>query len=259
MKLLYPGLNEKYSLHNHSELSDGSSSLETLCRAGKAAGLKVFGVSDHWVIPPCDGTDADTWAMAPARLDEYVETLLALKKVLDDDNFTLKLGLEVDFFFENIDDVLKHLSAYPLDYLIGSVHYAGTFPVDHLIDEWLPLSPAEKDEICEIYWQKLAGAAQREEFCFLGHLDLPKKFGQIDNSRYFDHAVKVLDILADNGGAIELNTAGYFKECGEPYPSTAILQAAADRNIPLAISADAHCPEHVTRNFAQAAPLGGLR
>ena len=86
MKLLYPGLNEKYSLHNHSELSDGSSSLETLCRAGKAAGLKVFGVSDHWVIPPEGITDADEWRMPPEKIDEYVETLLKLKKELDSEN-----------------------------------------------------------------------------------------------------------------------------------------------------------------------------
>ena len=226
-----------------------------MCRAGKAAGLRVLGISDHWVEPPYDGMDSKEWAMDLNRLDDYVEVLQKLKSELDDENFTLKIGLEVDFFFENIDSVLARLKNYPLDYLIGSVHYSGIFPVDHIIDEWLPLSEEEKEEICEIYWQKLAGAAAVKEFDFIGHLDLPKKFGLIDNDKYLSHAVKVLDILQKNGGAIELNTAGFFKECNEAYPSPEILRQANIRKIPVIINADAHHVSQLTRNFAEAEKL----
>ena len=252
IELNYPGIFYGYSCHNHSNWSDGASSLEAMCRAGKAAGLQVFGMSDHWVEPPYAGTDSEEWAMPLHKLDDYVETLQKLKRELDDENFTLKIGLEVDFFFENIDAVLARLKQYPLDYLIGSVHYAGTFPVDHIIDEWLVLTEAEKAEICEIYWQKLAGAAAVKEFDFIGHLDLPKKFGLIDNARYLPHAVKVLDIIQANGGAIEVNTAGFFKECQEAYPSIDILRHANARKIPVILNADAHADSHIIRNFANA-------
>ena len=140
---------------------------------------------------------------------------------------------------------------YPMDYLIGSVHYSGVFSVDHDIVDWEPLSEKQKADICKIYWEKLAGAAEFGKYTFLGHLDLPKKFALIDNNKYLEHAIKVLDMVQKKSGAIELNTSGWFKQCCEAYPAPAILAAARERNIPVAINADAHCAEHLQRNFAE--------
>ena len=240
------------SLHNHSIFSDGASTLEEMVAAAKNAQLKVFGMSDHWVVPPYDGTDYLTWAMPHGKLDEYVDTLLELRKKYEDEKFQLKIGLEVDFFFENISEVIKNLQRYPLDYLIGSVHYSGIFSVDHDIIDWEPLNEAEKAEVCEIYYKKLEGAAASGVFDFIGHLDLPKKFGLIDNEKYLPHALKVLDILAENGGALELNTAGFYKQCSEQYPSLEILKAANIRQIPVYVNSDAHASNHVDRGFAEA-------
>jgi histidinol-phosphatase (PHP family) len=226
-----------------------------MCRNAKEAGIRVFGISDHWVIPPHENMDSESWAMAPERLPDYIRTLQQLRTELQDENFSLKIGLEVDFFFENIDQVLADLEAFPLDYLIGSVHYSGIFPVDYVIEDWLDLDETQKAEICETYYRKLSGAAERREFAFIGHLDLPKKFGLIDNRRYFPHAVKVLDILQKNGGAIEVNTAGYFKECAEAYPAPELLAEAFRKSIPVIVSADAHHSSHLRRNFDPAAEV----
>lgn len=255
LKFTFPGPGPDISYHNHSDMSDGSASLELMCRTAKAAGLREFGVSDHWVIPPDERIDASDWRMAPERLDEYISTLLKLKKELDCETFTLRLGLEVDFFFENHEAVVKDLAAFPLDYLIGSVHYAGTFSIDHQISDWEGLSQESISRICEEYWQKLEGAAASGHYTFIGHLDLPKKFGLIDNDRYLPHAVRVLEAVRRNKGSIELNTAGWFKECNAPYPSGAILKEAALRQIPVIVNADAHHQDHITRNFSEARQL----
>ena len=92
LKFSFPGP-QSVSFHNHTCWSDGSASPEDLCRAGKKSGLREFGVSDHWVIPPEENFPAIDWRMDPSRLDAYVETLLRMKKELDDGSFTLRLGL----------------------------------------------------------------------------------------------------------------------------------------------------------------------
>lgn len=255
MKFTYPMMDTTYSLHNHSTFSDGGSTLEEMCQAGKDAGLKVLGISDHWDVPICDGTDWREWCMAHENLDEYVETLLKLKKKYDCADFTVKIGLEVEFYPENIETVLAKLKQYPFDYLIGSVHFTGVFSVDHSADDWIGLTEEDKANICDLYWDKMEKAAACRDFAFLGHLDLPKKYNKIDNTKYFDRALKVLDILQNNNGAIELNTAGWFKDCQEQYPADAILQAALARKIPVIISADAHHHSDITRNFTQAKAL----
>ena len=251
----YPGPALNACYHNHSSWSDGGVSPEEMCRFAKKSGLKEFGLSDHWVVSPFEEMKIVEWSLRLDRLSEYIETLQKMKKELEDETFSIKIGLEVDFFYENADSVLAELSKYPIDYLIGSVHYSGLFPVDHSIEPWLALSAEEKVEICENYWHKLEGAAARTEFSFIGHMDLPKKFGMINNEEYFRHAVRLLDIVQKTGIGIELNTAGWFKECEEQYPSLAILKEANVRNIPVIVNADAHDPNHLQRNFEKAADV----
>lgn len=255
-KFIYPGPEAGYSYHNHSNWSDGASSMEDMCRAAKAAGLTEFGLSDHFVIHPDPEEKFIDWALPVEKLEDYIAALQKLKAELDDDNFTLRIGLEIDFFFENIDEVITYLSRYPVDYLIGSVHYVGRFPVDHSAPPWEKLSAQEKEEICQEYWRKVHGAASCGKFLFLGHLDLIKKFALIpDVERFLPQAEKVLDAAAATGTAIELNTSGWFKPCQEQYPSDAILAAAQKRRVPVVINPDAHDSAHVDRNFQTAAAL----
>jgi histidinol-phosphatase (PHP family) len=254
MKITFPNINTTYSLHNHSNFSDGANTIEEMCYAAKDAGIKVFGLSDHWVIHPDSNVDV-SWAMEPKKLELYIEKLSQLKSILEDDNFSLKIGLEVDFFFENISEVLKELKQYPIDYFIGSVHYAGNFPIDNNIKDWADKTIEDKAEICDIYYTKLTSVAKYKEFAFLGHLDLPKKFNLIDNKEYYSRAIEVLDVVQKYGNAIELNTSGFYKECNEQYPSLDILQAAYQRNIPIFVNADAHDAKHVNRSFLEAKEL----
>ena len=74
MKITFPNVNLNYSLHNHSNFSDGANSIEEMCQGAKAAGIKVFGLSDHWLIPPTDKIDASSWAMNPNNLELYIQT-----------------------------------------------------------------------------------------------------------------------------------------------------------------------------------------
>ena len=255
-KFVYPGPPVGCSYHNHSTWSDGTSSMEDMCRAAKAAGLKEFGLSDHFVMHPEPEEKNIDWALPVDKVGEYVDALKKLKTELDDENFTIRIGLEIDFFFENIDDVIAYLAPYDIDYLIGSVHYAGRFPIDHSLPPWEKLSAEEKENVCQEYWQKVIGAAQCGKFLFLGHLDLIKKFAIFpDMERFFPLAEKVLDAASATGTAIELNTSGWFKPCQEQYPSAAILQAAQKRKVPVVINPDAHASSDVDRNFNVAAEV----
>ena len=251
--LAYCDKGEGISLHNHTRLSDGATDAETMCRAAKAAGLRVFGLSDHYVVHPKSELNPVSWCIGTFPVTDYCAEMARLKKELNDADFTILTGLEVDFFAENVSEVLAELEKYPLDYLIGSVHYSGTFPIDHDISDWEVLSEAEADGICRTYWEKLRLAAACGRFTFLGHLDLPKKFGQLpDPAAYWPAAERVLDAAAASGTPIELNTAGWYKPCAEQYPALELLKSAKRRTIPVVISADAHCPKDVARGFPEA-------
>lgn len=244
-----------FSLHNHSNWSDGKNTLEEMCQAAKAAGLHVFGMSDHWVAAPRPGMNSEVWSMKLERLRQYVEELKAIRDKLEDDSFQLLIGVEADFFHENYGEVFDRLRNAGLDYIIGSVHYSDDFPIDHCADDWKGLSQGKIDEIWNVYWDKIIVSAEKADFDIVGHLDLPKKFAYAPSFDYTSLALKALDAIAKSGKAIELNTAGWDKPCKEQYPSSTILAAVIQRNIPVVISADAHDTADLTRHFNTAAEM----
>ncbi len=243
------------SYHNHSTWSDGSSSPEDMFLAAKEAGLSEFGLSDHWVVPPDKNYDSESWSMKLNRLEEYVNESMNWKKRLDDQNFTIRIGIEVDFFEENYADILAQLHHFPFDYLIGAVHYYGAFPIDHSPGPWQTLSQQQIDEIWHGYWRKIRNLAATRAFDFLAHLDLPKKFNFLPSESCFDELEETLLSLQENGLPLEVNTAGWSKPCAESYPGENALIRASQLGIPVLVNADAHQKEHVTRFYPQAEKL----
>lgn len=243
------------SYHNHSTWSDGSSTPEEMYLAAKADGLREFGLSDHWVIHPDKCKDAESWSMKLNRLEKYVSECLAWKNRLDDENFTIRIGIEVDFFEENWQEVLGRLRNHPFDYSIGAVHYFGTFPIDHSAEHWQALSQLQIDEIWRGYWQKVRNLAATRSFDFLAHLDLPKKFNFLPSNGFSDELEETLLSLQKYDLPLEVNTAGWAKPCAECYPRAETLCRACQLGIPVLVNADAHQKEHVTRFYPQAEQL----
>jgi histidinol-phosphatase (PHP family) len=243
------------SYHNHSTWSDGSSTPEEMVLAAKAAGLREFGLSDHWVIHPNKCKDSVSWSIKLDRLEKYVSECLTWKQRLDDENFTIRIGIEVDFFEENYQQVLAQLRQFPFDYLIGAVHYFGTFPIDHSAGPWQSLSQQQIDDIWRGYWRKIRNLAASQSFDFLAHLDLPKKFNFLPSEGFSAELEETLLALQKFDLPLELNTAGWVKPCSECYPGKATLKRACQLGIPVLVNADAHQKEHVTRFFPEAEQL----
>jgi histidinol-phosphatase (PHP family) len=146
-------------------------------------------------------------------------------------------------------------TAAPWDYLIGSVHYiAPDWDVDN--PKWIGRIDANGvDETWALYWKCYEQAVRSGLFDIMGHPDLVKKFGHRpagDLRRFYDPVVMA---LAETGAAIELNTAGWRKDCAEAYPSRAFLERAALAGIPLVISSDAHAPGETGHRFQEAVQL----
>ena len=240
------------SYHNHCNWSDGAHEMRDMYLAAREAGFREFGLSDHYVKAPFGDNEITAYSIDKSKLAEYVDACLACKKEFETDTFTIRLGLEVDFFPENAEAVVSELLMYPFDYLIGSVHFSNEFPVDHTAACWEALPPGGIDEIWHDYWKKIRLAAESDLYSFIGHLDLPKKFGFYPSYDYTDEAVAALEAIKAAGIAMEINTAGWAKPCKSAYPSRNILKAAHELGIPMLISADAHDTRHVARFFPEA-------
>lgn len=240
------------SLHSHTTWSDGRNSVEDMVAAAEARDFDYLGISDHLVLRP-DRVPVE-WSMRPGDVEGYVADV---REVARRHEMPVRLGLEVDFFPDNprTDELADILSRHAFDYLIGSVHIVGDFPLDDGPAAWRTLSQGEIDAVHARYWKAIARLPESGLFDCVGHLDLPKKFNvppRVDLQELIENA---LDAIANSAIQVELNTAGWDKPCAECYPSPEVLAACLERGIPVRINDDAHAVEQLGRYFARATTL----
>ena len=213
-------------------------------------GFTEIGFSDH---SPMRQDNFDNWRMNFSQLDEYVAKVRTAQKVFP--QLTIRLALEVDYL-PGYEDWIRELAArHPWDYFIGSVHYVSdSWAIDdpQKLSEW---QHRDAGEVWTIYFERLTTAAKTGFFEIIGHADLPKKFGHRPSHDCAPLYKKFLDAAKKHDCAIELNTTGLRKDCREIYPSREILQLAFQTGVPITFGSDAHAPEEVGMNFAEAIQL----
>lgn len=233
--------------HTHTPLCrHATGEPEAYVAAARAAGLSEYGISDHAPVRP---EPFDDWRMDEAELPDYYEWIDRARAAAGP--LPIRAGLECDWL-PGCESWIEDLSGrYPWDYLIGSVHYLGDWDFDN--PKWLGRwAESDVEAVWTHYWQTYAAMARSRLFDIMGHPDLVKKFSHRppgDLSRFYEPAIEA---IAESGGTIELNTAGWHKPCAEAYPHPRFLELAHHAGISLVISSDSHAPGEVARDFEKA-------
>lgn len=212
-------------------------------------GLSELGFADHNPMPE----PFDDWRMLREELPQYfthIETARAQYPEL-----TIRLGLEVDYLddCEHWWDELRALASW--DFWIGSVHYLpGGVEVDN--PKYLSLyKTQDPEEIWSAYWKRFEQCIRSRRFEFVGHPDLPKKFGFVpkgDLRRFYEPCIQA---LVDTGVAYEVNTAGLRKDCRAIYPAKSFVELAFSAGVPVLINSDAHAISELGAGYAEALDL----
>ena len=213
-------------------------------------GFTEIGFSDH---SPMARDDFDDWRMFNHQLDEYVEKVRRAQREFP--QLTIRLALEVDYLPGHEEWIRDLAARHPWDYFIGSVHYVSeSWAIDDpsKLSEW---KHRDAFEVWSVYFDWLTRAAESGLFEIIGHADLPKKFGHRPTQDCTPLYERFLTAAKKHNCAIELNTAGLRKDCKEIYPSRQILELAFAKGVPITFGSDAHKPEEVGMNFAEAIHL----
>jgi histidinol-phosphatase (PHP family) len=216
-------------------------------------GIAELGVSEHIhrFHAALDVWNHPWWCENAADdLDEYVEFVR--------EETDLRLGIEADFVAGREDRLANLLERHPWDYVIGSVHFLRDHAVDMpgAFDVWGRGESPEK--VWRRYFETLAEAARTGLYDIMAHPDLVKVWGKGrgvpdgDLRRYYEPAVEA---FAEVGVAVEVSTAGLRKPVGEIYPAPAFLEMVVEAGCPIALSSDAHVPEHIGHAYDDALEL----
>jgi histidinol-phosphatase (PHP family) len=176
---------------------------------------------------------------ATEKLDRYVEAVLEAKAA----GLPVVLGLEVDYYPEQMDEVGALLAGYPFDVLLGSVHWLGAWMFDVLSSaaveaEWEQRGTedawgAYTDAICEL--------AETRSVDVLAHPDVIKVTGRRPSAARLEEAhERIATATAAAGLAAEISSAGWRKPAAEAYPAPSLLAAFARRSVPVTTASDTH-------------------
>jgi histidinol-phosphatase (PHP family) len=232
-------------LHTHTRYSHGKATVREMFAAGRERGISLHGFSEH--SPRPNGYDYPHEYRAQLIRDypDYVREVLELK---EQNPGQVLLGMEMDWMDEESDFVQKTIRDYDFDYLIGSVHFVGTWGYDFNADDWEGFSPDQCAAHYESYFYALARMASSRLFNIAAHPDLIKIFS-IDVFRQWltrrdglDLVRESLAAIRDAGMSMEISSAGLRKPCREIYPGPEIMRLVADLRLPVVFGSDAHQP-----------------
>ncbi len=242
-----------YHTH-HVRCGHASGELEEYVLRGIALKLDQLGLSDHMPLLHVDPkTYLSGMAMAMDELPRYVDECFQLKEKYKD-HIDIRIGLEGDYIKGYESDIQAIVTSYPWDYVIGSVHFLGTWD----ISDFRQLEGWQGKDIFEVYrqyYEAVEQAAQTGFYDFIGHFDVIKRFGYKPERDTWQLEKSALDTIREQGLAIELNASGLRMPCAEMFPSDRILRYCFEQGIPLTIGSDAHQPERLGQYIDQAIEL----
>jgi len=215
---------------------------------GMELGLDEIGFSDHFPLDLLDFKPKSPVTMAGWQLQDYIDQVQELQQTLP---LTVRLGVEVDIIPGREAKVKSLLRCYPLDYVIGSLHFLGDWDFSH---------PAYRDRFLwediggayARYFQLLGSAAASGLYDIIGHPDVIKKFGFQPAGGLEEHYNYLAQQLKLGDACLEVNTAGFAAPVGEIYPSTELLRICCRQGVPVSFGSDAHRPEDVGRGWEMA-------
>jgi histidinol-phosphatase (PHP family) len=212
-------------------------------------GLREIGFADH--MPFLRMRD-ERLTMAPEELPRYVDSVREAGEAAT--GTAVRLGIEMDYFPGQMDEIWEAASAFEFDYVLGSVHY---------IDGWgfndsrnlSTYKGRDPDAVYRRYFELFCEAASEGGFDVMAHPDLVKKHGITTALPVDEMYREAADTLVSAGVAVEVNTSGLRKTAAEIYPTFPFLRACARRGVPVTLGSDAHRPDQVGMDFDLAVGL----
>ena len=240
-------------LHTHHErCGHAVGTLEEVARTAHAAGVRIFGWSDHAPLfaDPVN-QPRPRIQMAKSEWGDYLAEASAVRKKLRGElsDFDLRIGVEADYIPGTEATYRSCLDRPELDYVLGSVHEVGEWHI-YIPETWDSL--ADPDEFHRGYWRNIRGAAQSGLFDVLSHLDAIRAKVAPARSDMSEEIEETLDCIADCGVAVEINGSG-VRRTGEFFPAFNILAGLVRRDVPITFGSDAHRFDHLAMGFEAAA------
>jgi histidinol-phosphatase (PHP family) len=180
--------------------------------------------------------------------------------------------MEVDYIPGRIGPKSKLVLNAGLDYTVGSVHFVESFAdgrgweIDGSHQVFLEglqeIFDGDVQKAVSRYFELTRQMVEGECPDIIGHIDKIKiqdeggKLFSQQASWYQQQMRQTLQLIADAGALVEVNTRGiYKKKTPETYPARWVLEEMHQLNIHITLNSDAHHPDEITACYTDTAQM----
>ena len=226
--------------------------------AAVEAGFRIYGLSEHAPryeqhhIYDSERAKGYTLERLQLEFERYAEESRRMQRLFEGRLSVLR-GFEAEVVpSDRYAELMQDLrSRHAFDYMVGSVHHVAGISIDEsprqfgaAVDACGGLEP-----VAVRYYETVRQMIEDLRPEVVGHFDLLKLHApagtDLATPRIRRAAEKALAAALDGGCILDLNTAGWRKGLGEPYPGPWIVQAATAAGIPFCFGDDSHDPSEV--------------
>lgn len=210
--------------------------------AAEAAGFDGIGFADHCNVWPTDSAQAYRTRMG-FNLDlTYERRREAIERLRDRTEIDVFDAVEMDYDPAYEDSVESFLDEAGFDYAIGSVHDLDETNV-HYEDHFAKKSESEREQLVEVYFDKLVDLIDSELFEIAAHPDLIERNPALRGYATREQYERVAEAFTDSRTIPEINAGRVLDGYGEFHPSPVFLDILLDQGIELTIGSDSHRPD----------------
>ena len=236
---------------HHSGDAPGATAID-YCRVAEEQGFDEICFTTHLIIA---GKDTNN-GIHPSRIPEYVEEI---ESAQTSTSVKLRIGLEVDYFPEEEARIASILDEYPLDFILGSLHYIRGFDIGDKAGSTAFFGGRKIQECLEVYYDGWIEAIESGLFDVMAHPDYFRKYLNLSRQNplsFDDYGSKVyeaIDTLKAYDVGFEVNSSGYRHGIADCYPMRDFLKALKDKGIDvITIGSDCHSPTNLGERLDEA-------
>lgn len=243
-----------YDSHIHSNNShDSKQTLDEICTAAIALGLKGISICDHADV--CYSKELDT----PFHIKNCIEDVKAARQKYGD-NLKILQGVEMAEYITDTEEGEKLLNLCNYDVILGSVH---TVCFDEFKNSYSRIDFGSISEeriyiFIKEYFNKMLEMTLKTDFDVLSHINCPMRYinGKYNRNlnimKFKDEISDLLQLIIKKEIALEINTSGFTPEMDGLMPNMEIISLYKDLGGKLlTLGSDAHVSSNIGKGFKE--------
>jgi len=226
--------------HNHTKLcKHAEGEVYQYVEKAISLGITEMAFTDHMPLP--NGFDI-AHRMSENEMEIYINWVNQVQSRYSE--IKILLGIETDYYegFEKYTE--KFLNSYNFDLVTMSIHFLKNWPKSSWVFNYDFPDRSIKDIYTE-YLNTLIKGINTGLYDIVGHLDIIKTPEHPMIQLVPDLVSEVLKTIKKNNMILEINSSGFRKKVGEPYPSIDMFDIINEFCVPLCVGSDSHSPQQV--------------